>query len=49
MAKPKKSIIVDIKNPRKAMIDAGWGGKKPNRSKRVKPIPWVERVRRMFS
>lgn len=46
--KGKKGVVVDIMNPRKAMIDAGWGGSKPDRRKRTKPIPWVETVKKIF-
>jgi hypothetical protein len=44
----KKGIVVDPKDPRKAMIDAGWGGKNPDRRKRKKkgPPSWVEKIRK---
>lgn len=49
MASKKKGkpegVVVDVKNPRKAMIEAGWG---KDKTKRDKPIPWVEKVRKMF-
>jgi hypothetical protein len=45
--KPPEGVVVDVKNPRKAMIEAGWGRGK-GKTKRDKPIPWVETVKKMF-
>lgn len=47
--KKKKGIVVDVRDPRKAMIEAGWGGSKPDKRKRKAPPSWIDQVRKMFS
>jgi hypothetical protein len=44
----KKGVVVDVKDPRKAMKKAGWGGSKPDNRKRTKEDPTVAAIKKFL-
>jgi hypothetical protein len=51
MASVKRGVVVDVRDPRRAMIEAGWGGQSPDtrkrRRRRKKDHPIVEALKKL--